>query len=426
MGGGGVTRIAKFCKYLPENNWIPIALTVRNYDLPLRDDTLLKEIYKTQIYRTNTIDPTLLYNKSIKKKRYEEKKFLDNKLKKESGLTDFIKKIINNLLFIPDSRIGWLPFAVQKGIKISKTADIDLIFSTGGPWTNHLIGLMLKAFTKLPWIADFRDPWTDNILFPYSFKPKRIIEEKMEKAVLSKADKVIGATHLLTNKLKCKYSLNNSDKFNTITNGYDISDFKNVSKNIWPNNEKFTIVYTGNFYSLQNPKFFLKALYNLISEKPSLKDKIKVIFAGHWENWNKKAIKDLNLQNIIKYIGFISRPSAIELLSKGHVALLIVAKEGKGILTGKVFDYIASRRTILALVPEDGIVADLIRQTRSGVVVDAENILGIKDQILELYNKFRNKELQCKPDLSKVKRYDRKSLTANLSELFDKTIRNRA
>jgi len=426
MGGGGVTRIVKFCKFLPDYKWKPIALTVKKHDIPLNDTSLLKDIYETRIYRTQAIDLALFYNKKIKMRTISKNRHFSYDLKKKQTFTDLMKKIIHNFIFIPDSRIGWLPFAVFKGLQIKRKENYDLIFSTGGPWTNHLIGYVLKAFTKIPWIADFRDPWTDSVLFPYSFKLKENIERNLEKAVLLKADKIIATTGAITRNLQKKCRSDNKNKFYTVPNGYDSDEFNDFYKKNNYNNKKFTLLYTGNFYSLRTPKYFIEALALLFRENPSIKEEILVIFAGHSENGHQGFVKELNLEKVVRFIGFISRPRVIELLSFCNVTLLIDAKKQKDIYALKLFDYFASGKPILALIPQDGISASLIKQTRTGLVVDPENIYQIKNEILRMYEQFKIKKIEYNPNLSALLQFDRKTLTKNLSAIFNKTIRNSA
>lgn len=309
-------------------------------------------------------------------------------------------------------------------MQVSKRENIDLIFSTGGPWTNHLIGYLLKVFTKIPWIADFRDPWTKNVLFPYSSRIKKSIEEKMENVVVLKADKIITTTDSITDDLNTRCAQKNDNKFYTITNGYDSDEFEKFTSDVGSKNEKFTMVYTGNFYSLRTPKYFLEALALLFTENPSMSEDVEVVFAGNWENWNQRIIKELNLDHAIKYIGFISRPQVIALLASCNVALHIDANKQKEIYPLKLFDYFASRKPILALVPKDGIAVELINATRTGVVADPENIFQIKEEILRLYMQFKHGELKYNPNLSAVGQFDRKNLTEDLSAIFDQTIRH--
>ncbi len=426
MGGSGVVRVAKFCKYLPIFNWLPIALTVKEHDIPLNDETFLKGLNSTKIVRTNTVDLALFYNKSVKERKKKKQRIINCNFEKKSATLDLFKRIIHNFIFVPDSRIGWLPFAVYKALQIRRSEGFDLIFSTGGPWTNHLIGLFLKAITDVPWVADFRDPWTENDLFPYSLWARKYIEERMEKAVVCKADKIIATTDPIGNVLKAKYCQKSTNKFHTITNGYDAEDFQNDYTNFGSNNGKLTITYTGNFYSLQTPNFFLEALSLLLKEIPTLKENIEVIFAGHWENWDQKTIQALNLEKVLKYIGFISQPQALALLSRCDVALLILAKELKGFYTSKIFDYFAANKPILALVPKESIAAKLIKRTRTGVAVDPENVHQIRDKILGIYKQFKYGGIKHNPDLSAIRKFDRKNLTEDLSHIFNQTIQHNA
>ena len=253
-GGPGVQRILKFCKYLPHFGWEPIVLTVQDGEYPRLDQSLLDEaeLLKVKVFKTKTIEP------------YKFFKFLTQKNSLPTFELSKVKEsIFSNLaywirmnLFIPDARIGWIPFAIKSAKKIILENKIDLIFSSGPPHSSHFIGHRLKRSLSIPWVADFRDPWVD--LFYYSDHKRLAISKKLdsilETKILCSADKIITATKglklLFENKIKKNISV--------VYNGFDEDDFKGLDKK---NNkdEKIIVSYVGTIARSQVPHNFFQA-----------------------------------------------------------------------------------------------------------------------------------------------------------------------
>ena len=417
MGGGGVFRVLKFCKYLPRFNWLPVVLTVKEHDAESFDETLLKEIPEAQIYKTYSVDLPLFYKKYLKKKRKKGSDTPTAGADRSRGVFNAIKQFVDNFILIPDSRIGWIPFAVYKGFKIWKKDGVDLIFSTGGPWTNHLIGLLLKLLTQLPWVADFRDPWTQNLIFDYPFRLRKTLEEQMEKCVLSKADWIVTATHSIANDLQDKYPGIDREKFVTIRNGFDSDDFSDIKV------EKmngFNITHTGNFYLKQSPKYFLQALRELLDENRVPKINIKVNFVGVLDKRSKEIIRSLRLDSVVRCIGIVPHNRSIQWMCSSDILLLVVSDE-RTIVTSKVYEYMMANRPILALSGE-GEASNLLKRTDMAIIVSSRNVKEIKNAIYNLYLKKQAGRLVVAPNFSFIRKFDRKKLTRQLSTLFDKCI----
>jgi hypothetical protein len=415
MGGGGVLRVLKFCKYLPQFNWDPIVLTVKQHDTDFFDKNLFSDIPLTEVHKTNCIDIPIIYKKYLSLASIKNKnKNLNAELK---GNQNIVKKLADNLILIPDSRIGWIPFALSTGMRICRNADVDLIFSTGGPWTNHLIGAMLNSITKLPWIADFRDSWTENSFTVYPFRSRKKVEEKMEKYVLINADSIVTATHSISKELMFKYPKIEIKKYSVITNGFDSEDFTISNKTV---SNGFSIIHTGNFYGDRTAKYFLLALRELKKENFFLRNGIKVKFVGEVNKNEKNRIESFGLKNIVKCLGCLPHQECIQLLVESNILLLIVGNENSEV-TGKVYEYMAAKRHILALTGK-GEVTDILRKTGMATIVNSTDVGEIKNAIERLYVLSKKNDLATKYNKNFINKFDRKNLSSKLAALFYKTI----
>jgi len=393
LGGGGVFRTLKFTKYLPHFGWKPYVLTVKNPEYRVRDPTLLKEVpQEAKIYRVFS---------------FEHKFF------------HFERRLFGcRWIFIPDANIGWLPFAMKKGKEVITREKIDVIYATAPIFTSLLIGCLLKRETGKPLIVDFRDPWTQNVFIRYPTKFHRKIEEKMEETVLRVADYVITATESMKAELANKYPFI-SKRCVTITNGFDPEDFRNLKRE--SHEEKFIITYTGGFYGLRTPEYFLTALRELIDEDEELKENLEVLFVGQVGRQGREIVRKLQLHNVVKLIPYTSHKRSIEYQVNSDVLLLVITEAGitsfPGAVTAKLFEYLAARRTILGLVPSEGEAAHIIKSMKAGIVSSPKNVNSIKGAITELYQKWKNETLTT-PE-SDISKYSRKMLTKKLVTVFN-------
>jgi glycosyltransferase involved in cell wall biosynthesis len=394
LGGGGVFRTLKFTKYLPKFGFQPHVLTVKNPMYRTKDSTLIREIPpEAKVYRTFSFEHRIL----------RAPRLLNLNLK---------------WFYIPDENVGWIPFAVRQGEEIIKKENIDIIYATAPINTSLLIGHLLKEKTGKPLIVDYRDPWTQNVFVKYPTKFHRRIEEKMEKLVLTTADYIIVTTEPMRLKLVEKYPFIKG-KIETITNGFDPEDFDGLTRK--DSKEKFIITYTGYLYGLRTGKYFFTALKELLEEETELKSKIQVLFAGPSSKQVALFIEELGLQNVVKLLGYRSHRESLQLMANSDVLLLIIAAEesydektGPLMIPGKTFEYFGAKKPILALVPQ-GIAAELIRSTKTGVIVPPKNTSSIKQAIFKLFQDWKKGNLVVE---SNVFEYNRKVLTAKLAKVF--------
>jgi len=393
LGGGGVFRSLKFSRYLPEFDYKPYILTVRNSLLRLRDPLLMSEIpSEAEIIRTFSFE-----HRVFRAARH-------------------LLNISLKWFFIPDEHIGWLPTAVFKGIKLIEKNNIDVIFASGPVWTTFLIGFLLQKKTKKPLIIDFRDPWINNSNVIYPSKFHELIEKKLEKTIMTHANYITVVSDLIKDDLIKRYPFASS-KIETLTNGFDPEDFKNI--NIQKKTSKFTITYTGSIYGLRTARSFLVGLKEIIIQNDDLEKNIEVLFVGNYGTETANIVKELQLKKYVKLKGQMAHKKCLEYLMASDVLLLLITSKEN--LTGKMFEYFASQKPIIAISPIDGLASKIIRSINAGTVIPPRNIELVKKTILSYYNRWRNEKLFQPLNYSdKIEKFNRKILTQRLSKIFDK------
>ncbi len=417
VAGGGVQRTSKFAKYLCRFGWEPIILTVKEgYDY-YRDDSLNKDIVQDiSVYRSFSIEPMKWIRKWLKKRVDRRTLAKENTILKQGEVKKhpWLLKVKESI-FIPDGEIGWLPFAVLKGWHIIRKENIDLIYSTSCPYTDHLIAYFLKRLTRKPWIADFRDPWSHSLKAP-QIRFRKWIDRKLEKLVLSSTDRTVTVTKPIENEFKAIYPYG---QYVTITNGYDEDDFHNIDRQK-KSIQKWNITYTGILFRENSPNTFLLALSHLLKEKPALSDNMVVRFVGQLDNPgemdNYHYLKSLNLGSVIELIPYQSHEVSIQYALSADVLLLIV-NDGpyrEGVMTSKVFEYLRCQKPILAVVPPNGVAADVVLRTNSGVVVHPEAIDDIKKAMLSLYQMYQKDRIKESFGFEGIDQYSRYELTKKL------------
>ncbi|HTF81346.1 MAG TPA: glycosyltransferase, partial [Cytophagales bacterium] len=278
-GGSGVQRPLKFVKYLREFGWEPIVLTVENGEFPEMDQTLLKEVPQDiTIIRRPITEPYSLFKLFTGKKKTEKvnPNFFSQK---DKGLLNTISIFIRSNFFIPDARMWWINPTSKFLIDYLKSNKVDAIISTGPPHSLHLIAKKVKEKTNIPWLADFRDPWTDIdyykelILLPFARKK----HERLEKEVLVSADRVVCVTPSWAKGLED----NGGRPVDIVFNGFDPDDFANTPIAL---DEQFTVVHTGMFSKGRNHEVFWKAMSELVKENKDFSEKLEIHFYGSVDN----------------------------------------------------------------------------------------------------------------------------------------------
>jgi len=410
-GGSGVQRWLKFVKYLQEFGVEPVVYTVANPKYPIIDASLESEIpanitvLKQPIWEPNTI--LSLFKKNTTK---ESAGFLNP----NPSFVGRILQYIRANYFIPDARKFWVKPSVVFLENYLLKNPVDAIITTGPPHSLHLIGLELKKKLNLKWISDFRDPWTEIDYFeqlPLTNKATKKHHE-LEADVLKKSDAVL----VVGKTMKEKFQPFTKSIF-VITNGFDTDENK---KEI-ALDSNFTITHIGLMNADRNPYSFWKAIQEIAIENDQFAKDFRIQLVGSVAAEVKDLIHELKLENVID-LGYLSHKEVNEYQRKSQVLLLAVnnVKSAKGIITGKIFEYLQAKRPILAIGPEDGDLAEIIKETNSGVIVAFNDVEMIKAEVLKMYASFKKGSLKI--DSKDINQYHRKNLTQRLSEIIKETI----
>lgn len=414
-GGAGVQRWLKFVKYLNEFGWQPIVYTPSNPENPVDDASLLKDIpANLTVIKQPIWEPYDLYKKFIGQKPHQKINagFLTEHKKPKTS--EKISVFIRGNFFIPDARVFWVKPSVKFLTEYLKTNHVDAIISTGPPHSMHLIAMQLKKKLHLPWIADFRDPWTnidfykDLMLTDWADKK----HHRLEKQVLQNADRVI----TIGETMGLEFEVIANRKIDVITNGYDAAD---TSTEIIVTDQKFSIAHIGSLNKDRNPFLLWEVLKEICNENASFKNDLEIKLVGKVDLAVTEAIEKNALQNNLRKIEYLKHNEVIAEQQRSQVLLLLVnnTPNAKGILTGKMFEYLAAKRPILCIGIEDGDAAKIIHATGSGVVVNFTDAIKMKQSVLSFYNEYKNKSLQV--DTNSVEKYSRKNLTKQLAEILN-------
>ncbi len=407
-GGSGVQRWLKFVKYLRDFGIEPVVFTVENPNYPIEDTSLISDVPEgIEILRNSIFEPNDLLLKFKKDSKKPNGGYLDGKA---SIVGKFLQYIRANY-FIPDARKFWVKPSVAKIKKYIAENSIDVIITTGPPHSVHLIGLALKKALQIKWLADFRDPWTslyynDNLNFTTYAKKKNLA---LEQEVLQQADKVITVSNSLQKELQCA-----TDKIAVVTNGFD----GEVNNNQSSKNIKFTISYIGFLPKQSNPIILWEVLEELVVSNENFKRDLEIRLTGSISREANLSITQHGLDAYTRITGYVPHKEAIEEQLGASILLLLVPKtaNAKGIVTGKVFEYLQAKRPILAIGPEHGDLAAILNETSAGVISDFENKTSLKNNILNYYKKYQNNTLLC--NSKGIEKYHRKNLTKELAEIL--------
>lgn len=410
-GGPGVQRWLKFAKYLRNFDIEPIIYTPENPDYPIIDNSLLETIPAGITVIQKPIFEPYFFAKLFSKKQTSKISSGIIEDAKEQGLLQKAFLYIRGNYFIPDARKFWIKPSVKFLKTYLKENSIDTIITTGPPHSLHLIGLELKKSEAIKWIADFRDPWTE-IGYHKKLKLSASAQAKhkhLEIAVLNNADQIITTSF----KTREEFSNKTSKPITVITNGYDEEIIEKTQLD-----KKFTLAHIGSLLSERNPENLWNVLKELIDENQQFSHDLQLKLVGTVSETVVRSIKDHGLEPYLNLVGYVSHKEANALQRSAQVLLLIEinSEETKGIIPGKVFEYLAAKRPIIAIGPKDWDVNEIINQTSTGISFMYQDHQNLKDQILKYYKLFKQDSLEIAS--VDIEKYSRRNLTEDLANLI--------
>ena len=363
-GGSGVQRWVKFCKYLPAEGWTPVVFAPENADYPSLDPTIGADLPQDlELVRGRIWEPYAAYRKLTGAKSTEVTEI-------SSGKKSFKQKLslwIRANLFVPDPRVGWVRPSVKTLKNYLREHPVDVIVTTGPPHSVHLIGRKLHKALGIPWVPDFRDPWSRMYYLKYlPMTPAtwRLLR-RQEQAVLDECSTVLACTPLVQEEFRAQ----TRTPVACITNGYDEEDFAGPAPE--PDG-LFNLTHTGLFAADGNPVALWQVLGKMAAEDPAFRQALRIRLAGKVDREVLQSMEDNGLKDNIIALGYCSHPRAVREQRAASILLLPLRNDPqyRPILPGKLFEYLAARRPVLGIGQTDGAMARVIGEAHAGVTLD--------------------------------------------------------
>lgn len=405
MGGSGVQRPLKFVKYLREFGWNPIVLCPNPGAYHTFDESLLQELEGMDVEVHRVAGNTIFHTGGQKQKHIEVPEFLAK-----------ILRWFSTFFYLPDNKKNWIEPGFEGGATIIDSKNIDVIFSSAPPYSNLVIAKKLKSKFGIPVVMDLRDDWLGTHLFRYPTKWHRNKMMELEKETFESSDALVTVNEYIASNIEKRVN----KKADVIGHGYDPEDFEDATNVPSSTTDRISFLYSGTFYPDSNPRNFLKAMADIISERPELRDKIDLQFQGRLNTQHWKWINEFGLTNLVSDFGYVNHKQAVKNLLKADVLWLVVGqkKNPEIISLGKTSEYFATRKPILGLVP-DGSARDLLISYRNSFIASPDDVTEIKSKISEIIYKKEEGTFETSPE-KVIQSFNRKKLTEKLAHLFNK------
>jgi glycosyltransferase involved in cell wall biosynthesis len=369
-GGGGVQRSLKLAQYLPALGIESHVLAPEDPKWVHRDPELLVPT-QAWVHRVRYVGPRA-------RKPAEELRAADGL---ERALVQ--AQVTARRLLVPDASVTWNLTAIPAAIRLARREGIDAVLTTSPPGSVHFVGAAVQKATGARWLADLRDPLVANQhrrADTTATRARQAANERLARLVVGRADAVSCVSEAIADEVR---ALGPRGIVRTIPNGCDFDDFAGLE---YRPAERFRITHTGSFFGKRDPRPFLQALHDSGLD-------VVARFVGDFRSTDREWAETLALGDRLELVEYAPRTESLRLQRDSEALLLLVPDaggRGRGVLSGKVFEYLAAGRPILAVVPPDGAAADLIRETVAGVVVAPDDVDGIQQALAGLHARFAN------------------------------------
>lgn len=406
-GGIAVQRWVKITKYLARQGWTPVIYTVQNGHYPQLDESMVKDVAaNAEVIKRPILEPHGIYQRFAPKRGSNTDEISQ---KKKSFVGRFSTWIRSNF-FIPDARSLWVSPSVRYLKQYLRQHPVDAIISTGPPHSVHLIAMKLKQVLSIPWLADFRDPWTtmdyyhDLLLTRWADKKHHLLE----KEVLTTADAVTVVGH----RMKEEFGPKRGGVVHVLPNGFDEEDFAGEVTL----DDRFTLMYVGSFFGRINPTNLWRVLGQLKKENHPLMQKLCIRIMGHVAPPVLQSLEENELMSYLEVIPFQPHAIATREMKRAAVLLMGVDVRTKFVLTGKLFEYLGAGRPILGFGPTDGDAARIVEETGAGKFFSFEEEANLRAELINWFDQFIGSKLNLDPKGTAV--YAHRTLASNVNTIL--------
>ena len=408
----GSLRPSGLAKYLPEFGWKATILTARLPDSPKPGFDVIETDYADAfgsckgLLGIDSGQNLMTQIAQLKRKLHIES---------ERSVLDFLLTRLGEITAYPDPQKRWRPSALKAGHEFLRKESVDVIMSTSSPATSHIIARELTEKHRIPWVADFRDLWTQNHYYPYS-PLRKVIETRLEKRTLQSAEVLVTVCDPAADKLR---KLHPGKPIHVITNGFDPDEVNDPESDL---TGKLSITYTGNLYpGKQSAEPLFAALRDLIAQGTIDARDIEVRFYGAEAGWLEKQARQYGLTEVVNQFGIVPRETALEKQRESQLLLFIKWSDPRerGYYSAKIFEYLAAKRPILAIGGHDDVASKLVDETRAGINCSTE--AHVKAMLKELYNEFKKfGRISYQGEEHIINRYSQMEMARQFAEVLDR------
>ena len=409
-GGGGVQRVLKLCKHLPAFGWDVDVLAPDDPKWVAHDPGLAAEIPAgTVVHRARYRGPS------------DERPAADV-LAGAEGLRGVATRagLYGRQLLVPDPRVVWVPDAARAAVRIVRERSASVVLTTSPPSSAHMIGNVVARRTGVPWIADLRDSWLANPHRRYdrrSVRAKRAVLETMARRTFARVSALTAVTETIADEARALAPAGTPST--VISNGCDFDEFAGLEHTP---SDRLRILHAGFFFGVRSPRPFLEALARLLADRPELREVIEARFVGGFRTADRQWAESLGLGAALRIDGFLPHDQALAAMKGADALLLLIPRAGGlglSVLSGKLFEYLAAERPVLALVPPEGIAADLLRSTGFARIADPDDVGAIRAQLEDLVEAWRAGDLGDRPLPADLReRLDRRTRASEMADVF--------
>lgn len=410
--GGGVYRTLSFIKYLTRLSWEVTVVTPKPGEFWISDPALLGQVPEcVRVVRTSSLSGFRVLN------RLKGSSVGGRASRRSSALFASLRRI-GEFLLVPDTYVGWVPFAFRAARRLCRSERFDVLYSTSPPDSTHLAAARVARMFSLPWVADFRDPWVALHLRRPPTPLHRALHAWMEGRAVA-ADRVLVTSSWHERLLRegrpgCRVE--------RIPNGYDEEEFEGLEE-LAPPETPFTITHCGMLTLGRSSRPFLEGLSILLERHPEIEGRIRVDFIGPRESENERHAERLGLGEAIAFCDNISHVECLMRERTSHVLLLIKHDDERyrGLVPGKLFEYLGARRPILAVAPE-GEASSIVSSLNRGETVEIAAPDEIAGRIWEMYLLYREGKLDRRYSLGSLTGYSRREQAEKLNGILDRLL----
>ena len=403
MGLSGVQRVAGFVRHLPACGWKPTVLTTTPAGYYAYDESLLTplEAANIKIHRTGSLDPTRLF-----KTRQIVSMPAENARQRMGSVSQW--------LFVPDNKVGWMPFAHHAARRLVGRAGFDAVLSSAPPYTAHLIGARISKKFGIPLVVDFRDDWIGNPRHTYPTSVHSSLHRRLERAVMKQCQTAICINPSISSALRGRNPHVSAD-ISVIPHGYEADDESEPMSG--RNDGKLQLLYTGIFYDAQTPDYLLRGVQRFLQRNRQVR--LEVVFAGLVPKHSVQLVKELGLSDIVRLLGYLPHDQVSALQKQADVLWMTIGTRpgSAGISTGKLFEYMGRRKPILALIPP-GTARNVLKKYQASFISNPEDVEAIAGALANIYTHWSTNTLPA-PDESFVRTLTLKRLTERLAHILN-------